>query len=99
MMTVTEIQTRVDRAVSQMAKWLDWFRKNRIEPQRVEVFSDLSQTGKTTVWVLTRHEGNSYRIYYDPEEDMFGLTVLLMGGGECLMGLSDCSLDETIENM
>ncbi len=99
MKAATDIQAKVDCEIRKMTKWGNWFKENQIAPQLVEVFADLSQTDKTTAWVLTQEEENSYRIYYDPEEDMFGLTVLLMGGGECLTGLYDSSLDETIEHM
>ncbi len=99
MMIQADVQARIEREVPHLRRWGEWFRENRIEPQCVDVFTDLSQTARTKAWVFTSEEGNGYRVYYDPAEDTFGLTVLLMGGGECLMGLCDSSLDETIEHM
>jgi hypothetical protein len=75
-----------------------WFIENEIEPVKVSIFSDLDEKEKTEVWVITKKEGNSYRIYYDTEEEMYGLTVILKGGSECIMGLYG-TLEETIHNM
>jgi hypothetical protein len=75
-----------------------WFRKNFIEPEKITIFSDMDEKDKTEVWIITRKEGNSYRVYYDVEEKMYGLTVLLKSGSECVMGLYG-TLEETIYNM
>jgi len=78
------IEMDIHNITNDVCNMKDWYQTAKIEPYKINLFTDFNYIEKKDFWVITDPEDPHCAVVYSEEDDCFGLYDKMLEKGELL---------------